>query len=84
MTRSASGLELVLVLDNTGSMTQDNKLTSLKTAATTLVNILTGGQNSVPKLWMGLVPFSQAVNIGTTYTSWMDTTYDNTLNWGPS
>ena len=84
ITRQASGLELVMVLDNTGSMSQDGKITNLKTAATTLVNILTGGANSVPKLWMGLVPFSQAVNIGTGYTSWMDTTYDATLNWGPT
>ena len=48
-----------------GSMNDDGKISNLKTAATTLVNILTGGANSAPKLWMGVVPFSQAVNIGT-------------------
>jgi Flp pilus assembly protein TadG len=82
ITRAASGLELVMVLDNTGSMTDDGKLTSLKSAATSLVNILTGGQTSVPNLWMGLVPFSQAVNIGTGYTSWIDTSTN--YNWGPT
>ncbi|HUY68204.1 MAG TPA: TadE/TadG family type IV pilus assembly protein, partial [Alphaproteobacteria bacterium] len=84
ITRAASGLELVMVLDNTGSMNNDGKLTALKTAATELVTILTGGQGSVPNLWMGLVPFSQAVNIGTGYPSWMDATYDSNLNWGPT
>ncbi len=82
ITRSASGLELVMVLDNTGSMNDDGKIGALKTAASSLVSILTGGQSSVANLWMGLVPFSQAVNIGTSYASWMDTTYDNTLAWG--
>ncbi|MDD5585802.1 MAG: pilus assembly protein TadG-related protein [Alphaproteobacteria bacterium] len=81
ITRTASGLELVMVLDNTYSMAQDSKLTKLKTAATQLVTILTGGQESVRDLWIGLVPFSQAVNIGKAHTSWIDTTYGGTLTW---
>lgn len=84
ITRATSGLELVMVLDNTGSMASSGKLTALKSAATSLVNILFGTSESVPKLWIGLVPFSQAVNIGTTYTSWMDTSYTSSLNWGPT
>ncbi|NTU76948.1 MAG: pilus assembly protein, partial [Alphaproteobacteria bacterium] len=83
ITRTASGLELVMALDNTGSMA-GAKLTSLKSAATSLVNILYGNKTTVPHLWIGLVPFSQTVNIGTSYTSWMDTTYNSTLNWGPT
>ena len=82
--RTSAGLELVMVLDNTGSMADSGKITALKTSATALVNILYGGQASVPNLWIGLVPFSQAVNIGTTYTSWLDATYDATLDWGPT
>ena len=84
ITKTASGLELVMVLDNTGSMSQSGKISALKTAATAMVNILYGGQASVPNLWIGLVPFSQAVNIGTGYASWLDTTYDSTLDWGPT
>jgi Flp pilus assembly protein TadG len=80
VTRTASGLELVMVLDNTGSMA-GTKISNLKTAATTLVNILYGGQANVANLWIGLVPFSMAVNIGTAHTTWMDATYDNSLDW---
>ncbi len=84
ITRTASGLELILALDNTGSMTSNNKLQALKTAANTLINILFGGRETVKDLWVGIVPFSQTVNIGTTHTGWMDTAFNNTLNWGPT
>lgn len=78
ITRANSGLELALVLDNTGSMA-GSKLTSLKSAATSLVDILYGDKTTVPDLWIGLVPFSQAVNVGNTRTSW---TEGNSFNWG--
>ncbi|MBY0427800.1 MAG: pilus assembly protein [Alphaproteobacteria bacterium] len=78
---SSSGLELALVMDNTGSMA-GQKLTELKSSATELVNILFGNANAVKDdLWIGLVPFSQAVNIGKTHTTWLNT---NAFNWGPS
>ena len=70
ITRENKGLELVMVLDNTGSMA-GSKLTSLKSAATDLVNILYGDKTTVDNLWIGLVPFSQAVNIGSSRTSWV-------------
>jgi Flp pilus assembly protein TadG len=86
ITRAVTGLELVLVLDNTGSMSQSaggstSKIAALQSAATTLVNTLFGGATTSTngKLWVGVVPFSQAVNIGTSHTTWMDTTYDATL-----
>jgi len=78
--RKTSGLELVLVLDNTGSMS--SSIGSLKTAASTLVNLLFSGSAAEDKLWIGLVPFSMAVNIGSGHPTWMDTTYNGTLNWG--
>ncbi len=79
--RASSGLELVLAMDNTGSMA-GQKLTSLKSSATELVNILFGNSNVVKDdLWIGLVPFSQTVNIGRTHTDWLDGT---TFNWGPT
>ncbi len=77
ITRASSGLELVMVLDNTGSMS-GSKLTSLKSAATTLVNILYGDQTTVEDLWIGLVPFSQAVNVGTGNASWLAA---NSFDW---
>lgn len=79
--RASSGLELVLVMDNTGSMA-GQKLTELKSSATDLVNILFGNSNAVKNnLWIGLVPFAQTVNIGKIHTSWLDGT---TFNWGPT
>ncbi len=78
ITRESKGLELVMVLDNTGSMA-GSKLTSLKSAATDLVNILYGSNSTVENLWIGLVPFSQAVNIGNTRSTWVTT---DSFNWG--
>lgn len=84
ITRTASGLELVMALDTTGSMA-GTKLASLKTAATSLVNILYGSKTTVDDLWIGLVPFSQTVNVGTArLASWIDQTHYATLNWGPT
>ncbi|MEM9013518.1 MAG: VWA domain-containing protein [Pseudomonadota bacterium] len=54
-------LEVVMVLDNTYSMT-GAKLADLKTSATNLVNtLMTDGGTNVK---IGLVPFSQYVNVG--------------------
>lgn len=56
-----SPVELVMVLDTTGSMA-GTKLTSLKSAATSLINKLTvSGSGSVK---IGVVPFGQYVNVG--------------------
>lgn len=84
VTRVASGLELVMALDVTGSMNDAGKLPALKTAAQSLVNILFGNKETVDKLWIGLVPFSQAVNIGETRMDWVDGTTFGALNWGPT
>jgi Flp pilus assembly protein TadG len=86
ITRGSKGLEVVLVMDNTGSMTQSaggttSKITAAKNAATSLVSILFGSNATVPNLWIGLVPFSQAVNISSSRTSWVAA--DN-FNWGSS
>jgi len=83
VTRTSSGLELVMALDNTGSMA-GSKLSSLKNAATSLVNILYGSKTTVKDLWIGLVPFSATVNIGTGKSAWIDQTNFATLNWGPT
>lgn len=87
ITRAVTGLELVLVLDNTGSMSNSagggvSKIAALQSAATTLVNTLFNGQATAPKnLYVGIVPFSQAVNIGTSHPTWMNGT---AFNWGPT
>lgn len=65
-----SHVELALVLDNTGSMADDNKLDSLKSAAGTLVDTLSASAQAsgdANALKVGVVPFSISVNIGSTY-----------------
>lgn len=82
VTRSTKGMELVLVMDNTGSMGNHNKLEDMKAAAKALVGILYGDNNTVDDLWVGLVPFAQTVNIDVSRTDWIDTSYKNGLSWG--
>lgn len=65
--RETTGLEVVMVLDNTGSMGNGGKLDALKDAATSLVNILWGNQTDPELLKVGLVPFAGAVNVGTDF-----------------
>lgn len=74
ITRETNGLELAMVLDNTGSMEISSSMGALKTAAKGLVNDLFNGKVVAENLYIGLVPFSQAVNIGTSETSkdWTD------------
>lgn len=99
ISRAVTGLELILVLDNTGSMANSaggggSKIQALQSAATTLVNSLFASNPPAGKLWVGIVPFSQTVNIGTGHPTWMNTVYDNaildtsgsttTTDWGPS
>lgn len=84
ITRGSKGLEVILVMDNTGSMNDSagsgvSKISAAKSAANALVGILFGSNETVSNLYIGLVPFSQAVNIGTGRASWTSSTY---LNWG--
>ena len=65
VTRETTGLEVVLVLDNTGSMANNGKIFALKDAAQELVDILFGAENVPEKLHVSLVPFVTTVNIGT-------------------
>ena len=61
--REVKGLEVVLVLDNTGSM-RGSRIRALRTASSDLVNILFGDQETAEKLTIGLVPFAGTVNLG--------------------
>lgn len=64
------GMELVLVLDNTYSMNSNNKMTTLKTAANDLLDILFGEEDTANQLSVSVVPFVTMVNIGETRESW--------------
>lgn len=69
ITRESKGLEVVLVLDNTGSMGSSGKLSAMKTAATEMVEILFGSETNPEKLKVGLVPFAAGVNLGTDFVN---------------
>ncbi|MGD9637502.1 MAG: pilus assembly protein TadG-related protein [Alphaproteobacteria bacterium] len=62
--RETKGLEVALVLDNTGSMSSNGKIVALRTAATSLINILFGNQEDPENLKVSLVPYVTTVNIG--------------------
>jgi Flp pilus assembly protein TadG len=75
ITRANLGMELVLVMDTTGSMSDSaggglTKLQAAKNAASDLINILYGTNATLPNMWVGLVPFAQGVNINASRTSW--------------
>lgn len=62
--RETKGLDVVLVLDNTGSM-NGSRLRSLKSASKQFMDILFGDEAEAEDLQIGIVPFASAVNVGT-------------------
>ena len=77
--RSQKGLEIALVLDNTGSM-KGWPIQAVHTASSELVNILYAhapddtsqtGTDTQQNLWLSIVPFTAEVNIGPSRTGWL-------------
>ncbi|MBN8522026.1 MAG: hypothetical protein J0L77_09050 [Alphaproteobacteria bacterium] len=62
--REVSGIEVVLVLDNTGSMASNNNIVSLKQAATDFINIMFDETTDPNLVRIGLVPYSNSVRVG--------------------
>ncbi len=71
-------IEVVLVLDNTGSMNSmygsTTGIAGLQTAATTLVNTLFANDPTQQYVKIGVVPFTDTVNVGAQYATaaWID------------
>ena len=79
--RGMGTAEVVLALDNSGSMT-GSKIDALKTAANDLVDTLFDVAQNSPEadpIKIAVVPFSAGVNVGSQYAnaSWMDTGNNN-------
>lgn len=70
VTIERKGVEIALVMDNTGSMGTTN-MEAMKSAATDLVNILYGSKETVDNLYVSLVPYTSIVNIGSSRTGWL-------------
>ncbi|MEH6546568.1 MAG: TadE/TadG family type IV pilus assembly protein [Sneathiella sp.] len=76
ITRSNRGLELIMVLDNTGSMARDSgtdsytgveatmRIEDLRRSAKKLTEILYSNEETQDNLWVGLVPYVTQVNVG--------------------
>lgn len=81
-------VEVALILDNTWSMSATDakgvqKIATLKTAATKLVNELMPVEDGAVRI--GLVPYADYVNVGTQYRneSWLDVPADYTTTPAP-
>jgi Flp pilus assembly protein TadG len=80
---AAYGLELSLVLDNTGSMA-GSSITSLIASANQLLSVVYGGSDTQPNLWVSVVPFAATLNIGSAHTSWLVGATVNQTPYAPS
>lgn len=69
--RAVRGMELALIMDNTGSMRSSGKMGAMKTAAHALLDILYGEDETVNDFWVSLVPYAATVNIGPGRTGWL-------------
>jgi Flp pilus assembly protein TadG len=77
--RETTGMELALVMDNTGSMWDSDTKTNIagtpfeamQNAALDLIDIIYGDEDVLDSVWVSLVPFVATVNIGTSRTGWL-------------
>lgn len=82
VTRSNSVItEVVLALDNSASMlkpvsgsSSTPKIQALQTAVSALLDIVYPGGEKGTDVYMSIVPFSAAVNVGTSHANWLDPT----------
>lgn len=67
-------LRVALVLDTTGSMADDGKITALKSATKDLLTQLKSAASTNGDVYVSIVPFSRSVNVGAgNYSaSWID------------
>ena len=70
-------LRVALVLDNTGSMADDGKMTALKTATKGLLTQLKAAATNNGDVYVSIVPFVKDVNVGpgnykATWIDWTD------------
>lgn len=67
-------MRVAMVLDNTGSMADNGKMTKMKAAATDMVTKLTALSKSPGDIYISLVPFAKNVNLGSgfnkSYIKW--------------
>lgn len=62
--REVRGLEVVMVLDNTGSMNANNNIGTLRVATDNFISILFESVDDPEYVRVGLVPYASSVNVG--------------------
>src|SRR5476651_2375259 len=67
-------LRVALVLDNTGSMADDGKMTALKSATHGLLTQLQTAAITNGDVYVSIIPFNHDVNVGSGYSAgtWID------------
>lgn len=70
--RKDRGIELALVMDNTGSMRSGGKIGAMKAAAQELIDRLFDRRDWVENLWVSVVPFTATVNVGSGNIAWLN------------
>jgi Flp pilus assembly protein TadG len=75
-------LRVALVLDNTGSMADDGKMTALKSATQSLLTQLKNAASTNGDVYVSIIPFSKDVNVGSAnyngnWIDWSDWEDDN-------
>ncbi|MDB5716507.1 MAG: TadE/TadG family protein [Sphingomonadales bacterium] len=74
-------LRVAMALDNTGSMSSDNKMSALKTATNNLIDQLSASAQNNGDVYISIVPFANVVNFGTAYKN---SGYIDWSNWSTS
>ncbi|MGN6573323.1 MAG: pilus assembly protein TadG-related protein [Pseudolabrys sp.] len=75
-------LRVALVLDNTGSMADDGKMTALKSATKNLLTQLQSAAGTNGDVYVSIIPFAKDVNVGSSNynANWIDWTSWNSAN----
>lgn len=76
-------LEVALALDNTGSMAWSNKMTEMKKAVHSLLNILEKAAKKPDDVKVAIIPFDTMVNVGTQVKDefWIDYSVVSKASW---
>lgn len=79
--------EIALALDITGSMANSadssgtTKITAVKNAVKSMLSVLYGSADTIPDLWVSVVPFRASVNIGPQNQAWLATGTYKAADW---
>jgi Flp pilus assembly protein TadG len=58
-------MRVAMVLDNTGSMDQNNKMPAMQKAAKDMIDTLSGFNKQTGDVYISIIPFAKDVNVGT-------------------